>query len=75
MCSSEKFDLTQLRQETGKGMPRRVQYCTDIINLFEKVNNLMKFVVIASDGEVRKVIKRKYSKTHTELLNMIMKQF
>jgi hypothetical protein len=67
----KKFDLAQLKTAMIKRMPHRAQHCKDFVNLFEKVNSLMKFGILASEFVERDVNKKKFSKAHIDMVNRI----
>ncbi len=55
----KKFDLAQLRTAMKKLMPHRKQECEDLLYLFEKVDSLLKFGMLAKESVVSGVIKSK----------------
>ena len=67
----KKFDLAQLKTAMIKRMPHRAQHCKDFVNLFEKVNSLMKFGILASEFVERDVNKKKFSKARIDMVNTI----
>ena len=70
----KKFDLALLRQAMIDQLPHYEQHCQDFVRLFEKVNSLMKFGMLASEQCILDAVKRNYSKGHIALIQTIRRE-
>ena len=67
----KKFDLALLTKAMIDQLPHYKKQCQDFVSLFEKVNSLMKFGMLASEKCIFDAVKRNFSKEHIDLIHAI----
>ena len=72
----KKFDLALLMDAMIDQLPHYEQHCRHFVNLFEKVDSLLKFGMLASEPCIRVAVEKKFphSKDHISLLDNIKRE-
>ena len=68
----KRFDLGNLRKAMIDEMPHYQQHCNDIVNIFQIVESLLKFGMLASESGIKRELS--YSQGYVDLLNVIEKE-